>query len=268
MKKFTCTKCGKPFVLEIGDTAFDKYLLAIAAPKYCFECVKIEREAYVKQKEKEELDTRIAASGIGKNRIRLAKETRDTFLWQVKALKFVRDYSGRTQQKLPYLWGGVGTGKTHIAITFAYKIMEKMKKQVFFSTASDFIVSAIGDKQLFRRLKQTSCPLIIDDLGTHSISQWSVEKIYDLVNHRLNNSLPTLITSNFNPIKLGERLTQGAKEQIEEIICKSISDRLLELCIPIKVDGQSIRKIMFKKSIEKGSTNEGNGTNGTKQVNA
>lgn len=258
MTTFTCIRCKKPFELKIDGmkTKVGKYILSRIKPRYCFKCVEIEQGKRKELDDIQDLSDRITASRIGNYSRNIAKSVKTTFKWQTKALEFVISYSGDLKQKLPYLWGGVGTGKTRIAITLASKIMEEFKTQVFFSTASDFISSSIEDKTLFKKLKEAYCPIIIDDLGNHSISQWAIEKIYDILNYRLENTLPTLVTSNFNPIQLEKRLLQITKGTVDEIICKSISDRLLELCVPIKVDGESIRKIMFKQSIEKGYINE------------
>jgi DNA replication protein DnaC len=37
--------------------------------------------------------------------------------------------------------------------------------------------------------------LVLDDLGTQSMTPWVREKLYQLFNHRYNAQLPTVITS-------------------------------------------------------------------------
>jgi DNA replication protein DnaC len=39
--------------------------------------------------------------------------------------------------------------------------------------------------------------LVLDDFGTHNATPWAQEKIYQIINHRYINQLPTVVTSNF-----------------------------------------------------------------------
>jgi len=246
MTTFKCIKCNSDFKLRTN-----KYLMALVTPRYCFSCVEIEQKLEKKTKKLEELNNRIAISSIGNYSIERAKQTINTFSWQNKALKFIKEFKSIKKQKLPYLWGGVGTGKTHLAIILAYRIMKNLETQVLFSTASELIKMAIEDKTLFNKFKLAYHPIIIDDLGNHTINQWSIEKIYEIINHRLQNNLPTSFTSNFNPIKLEGRLLEFSKGTIDNVLSQAITDRLLELCTPLKVDGDSVRKIMFKDTNKK-----------------
>ena len=42
---------------------------------------------------------------------------------------------------------------------------------------------------------RTTPLLVLDDLGTQSMTQWVREKLYQLFNHRYNAELPTVITT-------------------------------------------------------------------------
>ena len=48
--------------------------------------------------------------------------------------------------------------------------------------------------------------LIIDDLGAHSASNWAQEKLFQLLNHRYNAQLPTVITTNQRLENMDQRL--------------------------------------------------------------
>jgi hypothetical protein len=48
--------------------------------------------------------------------------------------------------------------------------------------------------------------LILDDLGTESATQWAREKLYQLVNHRYNERLATVITTNLKPEAIEPRI--------------------------------------------------------------
>jgi DNA replication protein DnaC len=48
--------------------------------------------------------------------------------------------------------------------------------------------------------------LILDDLGKESTTPWAREKLYQLVNHRCNEQLPTVFTSNVRLERLDGRI--------------------------------------------------------------
>jgi DNA replication protein DnaC len=48
--------------------------------------------------------------------------------------------------------------------------------------------------------------LILDDLGSHSSTAWAQEKLFQMINHRFNARLPTVITTNLPLPKLDDRL--------------------------------------------------------------
>ncbi len=48
--------------------------------------------------------------------------------------------------------------------------------------------------------------LILDDLGTENTTPWAREKLYQLINHRYNEQLPTIITSNQEYKLIDERI--------------------------------------------------------------
>jgi DNA replication protein DnaC len=55
--------------------------------------------------------------------------------------------------------------------------------------------SKVSYDQLFERVKTTPL-LILDDFGRQTTSPWAQEKLYQVINHRYNARLPTVITTN------------------------------------------------------------------------
>ena len=53
----------------------------------------------------------------------------------------------------------------------------------------------------FEQIRQTPL-LILDDLGTESATPWAKEKLFQLLNHRYNALLPTVITTTAMPDNL------------------------------------------------------------------
>jgi DNA replication protein DnaC len=49
--------------------------------------------------------------------------------------------------------------------------------------------------------------LILDDLGTQNPTPWTGEKLFQLINHRYNNHLDTIITTNLSLDDMENRIS-------------------------------------------------------------
>lgn len=98
--------------------------------------------------------------------------------------------------------GGYGTGKTHLAAAIGNYRLEH-GHPVIFATAPDLLdhlrssytAQEYTYDELFEKLRSVEL-LIIDDLGTESPTEWALEKLYQLLNHRYVTRQPTVITTN------------------------------------------------------------------------
>lgn len=116
------------------------------------------------------------------------------------------------EEKNLLLIGPTGTGKTHISTSIAKVLIEK-GVEVLYDSAQN-IVSAF-EKDKFKSgygpyehegTKYLECELlIIDDLGTEFISQFTVSCLYNLLNTRMNKGLATVISTNLSPAELSEK---------------------------------------------------------------
>jgi DNA replication protein DnaC len=117
----------------------------------------------------------------------------------------------------PHLWlmllGPTGCGKTHLVAAIANRLLAR-GKPVYFVVVPDLLDhlrsayspdSKVPYDELFETIR-TSPLLILDDLGAHSSTPWAEEKLYQLVNHRYNHRLPTVITTNRTMQELDDRL--------------------------------------------------------------
>lgn len=99
--------------------------------------------------------------------------------------------------------GPNGCGKTHLAVAIARHRLEA-KDTVLFAVVPDLLdylratyapKAEIQYDILFQRMRQAKF-LVLDDLGTEQHSPWANEKLFQLLNHRYNAHLATVITTN------------------------------------------------------------------------
>lgn len=106
--------------------------------------------------------------------------------------------------------GGTGLGKTHLSTAIAGVVLEK-GYDVFYNSAvgmiSDFEYRRFGNSLAMGDADNTeryiSCDLLIlDDLGTEVVNQFTQSTLYYVINTRLNMNRPTVISTNLTAADL------------------------------------------------------------------
>jgi DNA replication protein DnaC len=180
------------------------------------------------------------------------------------------------------LMGGVGVGKTHLAIAIIRTLIEtKGVPCLFYESGS--LLKAIQES--YSPISQTSemrvlAPvfeaevLVLDELGATVPSDWVRDTLYQIINTRYNNNRLTIFTTNYldevyvkdelRALKLRlEALKNGEynsaktheekeiKKQVDELeatkklenrIGVTLRSRLYEMCGKIEIKGQDYRK--------------------------
>ncbi len=99
------------------------------------------------------------------------------------------------------LTGPSGSGKTHMAAAIANRCIER-QQTVFFIMVADLLdhlraayspASEVAYDELFEQVRNVPV-LVLDDLGAHSSTPWAQEKLFQVISHRHNASLPTVLT--------------------------------------------------------------------------
>jgi DNA replication protein DnaC len=111
------------------------------------------------------------------------------------------------------LSGPSGCGKTHLAAAIANRQIE-LGNEAFFAIVPDLLDhlratfgpgSDVTYDELFEAIRNAPL-LVLDDLGAQSETSWAQEKMFQVLNHRFNAELPTVITTNYAIGELDERL--------------------------------------------------------------
>lgn len=161
-----------------------------------------------------------------------------------KAKKYVADLLAGKKSNSLFITGNIGTGKTHLAASIANELI-KNGQPVIFGTLINLLtevkdsysIDGEYESKIINKYSKIGL-LIIDDLGKERPNEWTLEKLFTIINNRYENNLPVIITTNYNREKLRERLACNKNYEIAD----SIISRLYEMCKGINITGKDKRK--------------------------
>ncbi len=134
------------------------------------------------------------------------------------------------------IWGDVGTGKSFFAGCIANALLEK-GVPVLMTNFSRILNTLTGmhfeDRNQFINNLNRYSLLIIDDLGIERNSDFALEQVFNVIDSRYRSKKPLIITTN---------LTLSELNNAADIAHKRIYDRILERCIPVRINNRNIRQ--------------------------
>ena len=135
------------------------------------------------------------------------------------------------------LWGDVGTGKSFFAGCIANALLEKGIPVLMtnFSRILNTLTGMYSDdrNQFIDSLNKYSL-LIIDDLGIERGTEFSLEQVFNVIDSRYRSKKPMIVTTN---------LTLDELKHPVDLAHARIYDRILERCVPLKINNQNIREL-------------------------
>ncbi len=129
---------------------------------------------------------------------------------------YAEDFSPESPNLLMY--GSTGLGKTHLSLSIAGEVIKKGFTVIYDSCPN--MTSRLEDEHFRRADGDTSeslleCDLlIIDDLGTEFLSQFTVSAIYNIINTRLLRRKPTIISTNLDIGGIQDRYSERIASRI------------------------------------------------------
>lgn len=172
---------------------------------------------------------------------------------RMMALLFVDNYPSDRNGLL--FMGPCGVGKTHLAIGIIRKLM--LEKGIGCKFA-DY-------RELLKRIQRTFDPqnpaseasvveplldvevLVLDDLGVGRATEWALEMLHYLLNHRYSHERTTILTTNLEDTDpRRSRLADGSEFESGKGLAQSIGvrlrSRLYEMCRPVVISGEDFRR--------------------------
>ena len=232
-----CAKCRTPrqCVIQHGDR--------IVTPPVMCDCQRIaeEKEDAAFQKRQEEFRIeRMKESGLQDRYLHDYTFANDKgYNPEIKkAQRYVTEWAMMKENCIGLLlWGNVGTGKTFIAACIANALIEK-DVSVLMTNFSKILNSLSGmfgvDRNKFIESFNRYSLLIIDDLGIERNSEFALEQVFNVIDSRYRSKKPLIVTTN---------LTLDELKHPKDLAHARIYDRVLERCVPLKVNRQNIRQL-------------------------
>ncbi len=166
-----------------------------------------------------------------------------TVLMQVKS--FVREFPTADKPGL-LLVGDTGTGKTHLAVAALKALLEKGHEGVFFDYQNllDRIrsgydrTSGTSDKEAYQSALESDV-LLLDDLGSHRVTDWVEDIVTSMITYRCNHCKPLIATTNVPDENVMEYKDAGgvvvSRRTLAEVIGTRARSRLHEMCRVVKM---------------------------------
>ena len=183
---------------------------------------------------------------------------RSIALAHITASRFVQEFDPRYGAGL-LLIGGIGTGKTHLAVGLLKELIAARGSTCLFCDYRELlkqIQNSYNDSvqatelQVLRPVFEAEV-LLLDELGAVKPSEWVWDTVSLILNTRYNDNRATIITTNFadepaaSVIRLSSLSPARAatrEETLGDRIGERMRSRLHEMCRIVKMDGPDFRQ--------------------------
>jgi len=181
-------------------------------------------------------------------------------LAHIAASRFVEEFNPRDGQGL-LIVGGIGTGKTHLAVGILKELVGKYGTPCLFYDYRELlkeIQNSYNDSvqatelQVLRPVFEAEV-LVLDELGAVKPSEWVWDTVSLILNSRYNDRRTTIITTNFSDEPAAGAggsdasrrslvFTATRRETLGDRIGERMRSRLHEMCRIVRMEGADFRQ--------------------------
>ena len=181
---------------------------------------------------------------------------RSVSLAQISASRFVQEFDPRDGRGL-LLVGGIGTGKTHLAVGILKELIAVRGSACLFCDYRELlkqIQNSYNDSvkatelQVLRPVFDAEV-VLLDELGAVKPSEWVWDTVSLILNTRYNDNRTTIITTNFADEPAGSvarslspARAAAREETLGDRSGERMRSRLHEMCRIVKMDGPDFRQ--------------------------
>lgn len=174
------------------------------------------------------------------------KNRADVIKW---ILNYVKEYKKGVLGKGLFLHGNFGCGKTYLIAAMFNELAKTGVKSVmvywpeYLRSLKAAFQSSSNDefKNKYNEVKYAKL-LLIDDLGAEGVTTWSRDEILGtILQYRMQEGLPTFITSNLNIKELEEHLSITSNNKSERVKAVRIIERVKQLTYDVEMISKNNR---------------------------
>jgi DNA replication protein DnaC len=168
---------------------------------------------------------------------------------------FAREYPFTPKPGLMFQ-GNPGVGKTHLAAAVMNELVHRGFECVFFDyqnlldriRAGYNAAAGASDKAAYQIALDTEV-LLLDDLGSHRVTEWVEDTVTAIINHRYNAKKAIIVTTNLPDENLGDRRAEKnpvsgqyhIKDTLADRVGPRVRSRLFEMCRVVRMETRDFR---------------------------
>ena len=166
-----------------------------------------------------------------------------------QARKYVQHWKTMQEKNLGLLfWGQPGNGKTFAAACIANALIgdrgpfpSSVRMATFGTILTRLLAFSPQDRERYLQ-ELCSCDLLIlDDFGMERQTEYASEQVFHIIDSRYLARKPLIVTTN---------LSLQSMKNPETLARQRICDRVLQMCVPVYFDGESLRKQKARDNLQ------------------
>lgn len=123
-----------------------------------------------------------------------------------------------------FIHGNTGTGKTHIAVAILRELIVRGEKDMIFKSMPELMNelrwsfrddTEMSEKDLILRYSHIGS-LVLDDFGSERTTEYSYDTIYSIIDFRVREMKPTIVTSNLSPQEIEKNIGARIASRLQE----------------------------------------------------